>query len=167
MIPTRPYRIPCCSLPRTEKSDAMNGKRSARERPNRSSSRMINSSIKSGVLDRRINHTSSRIFSRPRPAFSTTTFSSTVRYWSGGSWPPPANRRKAKCALFKEWGAYQDAQLEYSRGDDWDHMLRQGTRLLERLAQDDRIRIHQPRDNMQVKLVRSLSSADAFRSDQR
>ena len=60
-------------------------------------------------------------------------------------------------ALFKEWGAYQDAQLEYSRGDDWDRMLRQGIRLLERLAQDDRIRINQPQDNMQVKLVRSLS----------
>ena len=65
-------------------------------------------------------------------------------------------------ALFKEWAAYQDAQLEYSRGDDWDRMLRQGIRLLERLAQDDRIRIHQPRDNMQVKLVRSLSSDNDF-----
>ena len=41
-------------------------------------------------------------------------------------------------------------------------MFRQGIRLLERLAQDDRIRIHQPHDNMQVKLVRSLSSADDF-----
>jgi PD-(D/E)XK nuclease superfamily len=65
-------------------------------------------------------------------------------------------------ALFKEWGAYQDTQLEYSRGDDWDHMLRQGIRLLERLAQDDRIRINQPQDNMQVKLVRSLSGANDF-----
>ena len=65
-------------------------------------------------------------------------------------------------ALFKEWAAYQDVQLEYSRGDDWDRMLRQGIRLLERLAQDDRIRIQQPRDNMQVKLVRSLSSDNDF-----
>src|ERR1700733_7050591 len=65
-------------------------------------------------------------------------------------------------ALFKEWGTYQDAQLEYSRGDDWNRMLRQGIRLLERLAQDDRIRIHQPSDNMQVKLVRSLSSDNDF-----
>ena len=31
-------------------------------------------------------------------------------------------------ALFKEWGTYQDAQLEYSRGDDWERMLRQGVR---------------------------------------
>src|SRR5579864_5566475 len=65
-------------------------------------------------------------------------------------------------ALFKEWAVYQDAQLEYSRGDDWDRMLRQGIRLLERLAQDDRIRIHQPRNNMQVKLVRALSSENDF-----
>src|ERR1700675_339515 len=41
-------------------------------------------------------------------------------------------------------------------------MLRQGIRLLERLAQDDRIRIRQPRDNMRVKLVRSLSSDNDF-----
>ena len=41
-------------------------------------------------------------------------------------------------------------------------MLRQGIRLLERLAQDDRIRISQPHDNMQVKLVRSLSSGNDF-----
>src|ERR1700676_4850732 len=65
-------------------------------------------------------------------------------------------------ALFKEWAAYQEVQLEYSRGDDWDRMLRQGIRLLERLAQDDRIRIQQPRDNMQVKLVRSLSGDNDF-----
>jgi len=65
-------------------------------------------------------------------------------------------------ALFKEWGAYQDAQLEYSRGDDWDRMLRQGIRLLERLAQDDRIHINQPQGNMQVKVVRSLSGDNDF-----
>ena len=64
-------------------------------------------------------------------------------------------------ALFKEWAAHQDAELEYSRGDDWDCMLRQGIRLLERLAQDDRIRVEQPRD-MQVKLARSLSSQNDF-----
>jgi PD-(D/E)XK nuclease superfamily len=65
-------------------------------------------------------------------------------------------------ALFKEWGAYQDAQLEYSRGDDWEHMLRQGIRLLERLAQDDRIHINPAHDNMQVKLVHSLSKDNDF-----
>ena len=65
-------------------------------------------------------------------------------------------------ALFKEWGAYQDAQLEYSHGDSWERMLRQGVQLLERLAQDDRIQIRQPHRNMQVKLVRSLSGGNDF-----
>ena len=44
-------------------------------------------------------------------------------------------------ALFKEWGAYQDAQVEYSKGDTWERMFRQGIQLLERLAQDNRIQI--------------------------
>src|ERR1700733_3939162 len=56
-------------------------------------------------------------------------------------------------ALFEEWGAHQNAQLEYSRGDDWERMLRQGIGLLERLAQDNRIAIAQPHRDMQVKLV--------------
>src|SRR5208282_2330264 len=60
------------------------------------------------------------------------------------------SREDAAAALFQEWGIYRDAQLEYSRGDDWDHMARQGVQLIERLAQDDRIRIRQPRLNMQV-----------------
>src|ERR1051325_7033616 len=47
-------------------------------------------------------------------------------------------------ALFKEWAAYQETELEYSRGDSWQQMLRQGIRLLEKLAQDDRITITQP-----------------------
>jgi len=65
-------------------------------------------------------------------------------------------------ALFKQWGAHQGAQVEYSKGDDWERMLRQGVQLLERLAQEDRIRISQPQCNMQVKLVRSLSAGNDF-----
>jgi PD-(D/E)XK nuclease superfamily len=65
-------------------------------------------------------------------------------------------------ALFKEWARYQDAQVEYSKGDDWERMFRQGVQLLERLAQDDRIRISQPQRNMQVKLVRPLSAGNDF-----
>ena len=68
----------------------------------------------------------------------------------------------SSAALFKEWGAYQEAQVEYSKGDNWERMFRQGVQLLERLAQDDRIRISQPHRNMQVKLVRSLSEGNDF-----
>ena len=65
-------------------------------------------------------------------------------------------------ALFKEWGAYRDAQLEYSHGDDWERMARQGVQLLERLAQHDRIGIREPQRDMQVKLVRSISEGSEF-----
>jgi len=71
-------------------------------------------------------------------------------------------REDSGAALFKEWGVYQETQLEYSRGDDWERMLRQGVQLLERLAQDDRIRVRNPRRNMQIKLVRSVSKENDF-----
>jgi len=72
------------------------------------------------------------------------------------------SREDCAAALFKEWGAYREAPLEYSRGDNWERIARQGVQLLERLAQHDRIRIPQPHRNMQVKLVRSLSEASEF-----
>ncbi len=74
-------------------------------------------------------------------------------YFAGGDSP---------AALFKQWESYQRAQVEYSKGDDWERMFRQGVQLLERLAQEDRIRISQPQRNMQVKLVRPLSTGNDF-----
>ncbi len=68
----------------------------------------------------------------------------------------------SSAALFKEWGAYQEGQVEYSKGDNWERMFRQGVQLLERLAQDDRIKIDQPRQNLQVKLVQSLPAGNDF-----
>jgi hypothetical protein len=65
-------------------------------------------------------------------------------------------------ALFSEWAIYKDTQLEYSHGDTWERMLRQGIQLLERLAQDDRIEICQPKQNMQVRLARCLSDRNDF-----
>jgi hypothetical protein len=41
-------------------------------------------------------------------------------------------------------------------------MLRQGIQLLERLAQDNRIRIRQPRRNLQLRLDRHLSNGRQF-----
>jgi hypothetical protein len=64
--------------------------------------------------------------------------------------------------LFGEWNKYQDAQLEYSRGDSWERMFRQGVQLLERLAQDDRIQVRHPQKNMQVKFLRSLPDGSQF-----
>ena len=65
-------------------------------------------------------------------------------------------------ALFKEWEAYREGQLEYVHRDSWERMLRQGIGLLERLAQEDRIRIRQPQHNLQKKLVRSLPNGGDF-----
>ena len=41
-------------------------------------------------------------------------------------------------------------------------MFQQGIQLLERFAQDDRIRIRQPRRNQQVKLSRKISDTNDF-----
>jgi len=71
-------------------------------------------------------------------------------------------RQDSAAALFKEWGAYRDTPLEYSNGDNWDRLAHQGVQLLEKLARDDRIRIRQPRRNLQVKLVRSLPNGNGF-----
>jgi PD-(D/E)XK nuclease superfamily protein len=71
-------------------------------------------------------------------------------------------REDSAAVLFKEWAAYRETQLEYSNGDDWERLARQGVQLLEKLARDDRIRIRQPRRNLQVKLVRSLPNSNDF-----
>jgi hypothetical protein len=64
--------------------------------------------------------------------------------------------------LFREWVAHRDARLEYSNGCGWDQMLQQGIQLLERFVQDDRIRIRQPRKNLQIQFTRPLPSGNAF-----
>jgi len=64
--------------------------------------------------------------------------------------------------LFREWGAYRQAEFEYKRGETWDRLLHQGVHLLERFAQDNRIRISHPSENLQVKLVRELPNANQF-----
>ena len=71
-------------------------------------------------------------------------------------------REDSAAVLFNEWSKYQDAQLEYSRGDSWERIFRQGVQLLERLAQDDRIQVRHPQKNMQVKLLRSLPNGSQF-----
>jgi len=49
----------------------------------------------------------------------------------------------AGAVLFKEWGTYRDVPLEYSHGDDWERLLRQG-------------------HNMQKKLIRPLANGNEF-----
>ena len=64
--------------------------------------------------------------------------------------------------LFKEWGAFRDAPLEYRKGDSWDRLAHQGLHLLEKFAQDDRIRIRLPKENLQVKFTRTLAGDNEF-----
>jgi PD-(D/E)XK nuclease superfamily protein len=71
-------------------------------------------------------------------------------------------REDSAAALFNEWTKYRDCQLEYSHRDSWERMFRQGVQLLERLAQDERIEISRPSQNLQVKLVRPLSNGNDF-----
>jgi hypothetical protein len=71
-------------------------------------------------------------------------------------------REDPGAVLFREWSARQNSQLQYSRNDSWDQMLRQGIQLLERFVQDDRIRVRQPRRNLQVKFTRRIAGKDDF-----
>jgi len=65
-------------------------------------------------------------------------------------------------ALFKEWEAFRDASFEYKKGDSWDRLVHQGVHLLQRFAQDDRIRIPRPKENLQLKMIRSLANGHEF-----
>lgn len=71
-------------------------------------------------------------------------------------------REDSAATLFNEWAIYKDTPLEFSHGDSWERMFRQGVQLLERLAQDDRIEISRPSRSMQIKLVRSLPNGNDF-----
>jgi PD-(D/E)XK nuclease superfamily len=68
-------------------------------------------------------------------------------------------REDASAVLFREWAAHRESRLEYSHRDTWDRMLQQGIQLLDRFAQEDRVRIRQPHRNLQIKFTRPLSSS--------
>jgi hypothetical protein len=65
-------------------------------------------------------------------------------------------REDPGAALFREWTECQNQSLRYSNGDSWDRMLQQGIILLDRFCLEDRIRIRQPRRNLQIKFSRPL-----------
>ncbi len=64
--------------------------------------------------------------------------------------------------LFQEWAAHRDSGLKYAERDSWDRMLQSGIQLLERFAQEDRIRIDQPARNQQIKFLRQISASNDF-----
>jgi len=71
-------------------------------------------------------------------------------------------REDAAVALFEEWSEYRDKDLEYSKGDTWDQMLQQGFQLLDRFAQDDRVRVPKPRRQQQIEFWRQVSDQNKF-----
>src|SRR5271170_5362698 len=74
------------------------------------------------------------------------------------------SQEDSTAAFFQEWRKYQDASLVYAKNDCWDRLYHQGIHLLERFAQEDRVRIRRPKENLQVKLTRSLPSGSQFLS---
>jgi PD-(D/E)XK nuclease superfamily len=73
-------------------------------------------------------------------------------------------RQDSTAAFFQEWRKYQGASLAYAKNDSWDRLYHQGIHLLERFAQDDRVQIRRPNEELQVKLTRSLPSGSQFLS---
>ena len=71
-------------------------------------------------------------------------------------------REDAAGTLYREWAQYKDQPLHCSERNSWDQMLQQGVQLLERFSQEDRVRIRQPRRNLQMKFVRPLSEGNEF-----
>jgi PD-(D/E)XK nuclease superfamily len=71
-------------------------------------------------------------------------------------------REDSAVTLYREWAAYQKQPLYYSERDSWDRMLEQGIQLLDRFAQEDRVRVPQPRRNLQIKFVRPLAAGNEF-----
>jgi hypothetical protein len=65
-------------------------------------------------------------------------------------------------ALFADWGVHRDAAFEYKKGDTWDRLVHQGIQLLERFAQDNRIRVLDPQKDLQIKILHPLPGGSEF-----
>jgi hypothetical protein len=64
--------------------------------------------------------------------------------------------------LFEEWSVYRDSGLGFNNGENWDRLYHQGTRLLELFARDNRIRIPEPAQNLQLKIQKGLTGSNQF-----
>ena len=71
-------------------------------------------------------------------------------------------REDPGAALFAEWSAGQKKGLHYADRDSWDRMLQQGIMLLERFCQEDRVRIREPHQDLQIKFAREFSGRNDF-----
>jgi len=63
------------------------------------------------------------------------------------------HRQDAAAVLYRAWSTHRDS---------WDRMLQSGVQLLDRFAQDDRVRIRQPRHHLQVRYAKPLAGQNDF-----
>jgi len=71
-------------------------------------------------------------------------------------------REDPAAVLFERWTPCKDMGLSYSGNDTWDRMLQQGVQLLERFAQDGRVRIPQPGAHQQIQFTRRVNACSNF-----
>jgi len=57
---------------------------------------------------------------------------------------------------------YKNPGLQFSNHENWDLMLERGIMLLIRFCQDNRVRVRQPRRNLQIKFSRPLGEKNDF-----
>jgi hypothetical protein len=61
-----------------------------------------------------------------------------------------------------EWAMAKEVELEYSRGDSWQRMLRQGNELLNQFSQQKRVLVPFPRQNLQRQVLRRIGPEEDF-----
>jgi len=71
-------------------------------------------------------------------------------------------REDPGAVLFAEWSASQNLGLHCADRDSWDRMLQQGIMLLERFCQEDRVRIREPHQDLQIKFTREFAERNDF-----
>ena len=64
--------------------------------------------------------------------------------------------------LFEQWALCKDMALTYSGNDTWDRMLQHGIQLLDRFAQDGRVRIRQPQRHQQIQFRKAVAGRNDF-----
>lgn len=68
----------------------------------------------------------------------------------------------ASLVFFEGWSQYRNQALEFGTGDSWDKMLHGGFLLLDRFAQQDRVRIRRPRNDLQIRFSKPMGKDSDF-----
>jgi hypothetical protein len=71
-------------------------------------------------------------------------------------------RQDPVAVLSIQWRSYRGDLMSTIGNRKWEHMLQQGIELLAAFADDDRVRISQPRRNLQIRMTRRLAPTNNF-----